>query len=125
LRHLINHLTADTAGPNLLTTLQETVTDPGRMVAFATEQHNIGDVNWRLSFYYTRLPELTHGSGMSFDKVNTLYQYLLILGVSKTHLSLLPLIFTGDNQYGIILPDLHHNNLGEIFSYTLFPLTNS
>jgi len=66
-------------------------------------------MNWCLPFYYARLPNLTHGPGMPFDKVDTLYHYPFILGMNKAHLALLTPLLTGDNQHDIILSNPHRH----------------
>jgi hypothetical protein len=94
--------------PNLSAILQKAKTDTGGMTAPIAQQHDVRHMNWCLSLNNTSLPDLSSGSGVSFNKVDTFNQQLFVLGVSKAHLTLLIPILTSDDQYRIILSNLHH-----------------
>jgi hypothetical protein len=64
-------------------------------------------MNWRLKLYYASLPNRPPCSGMPFDEVDAIDQYLLFLGMGKAHLTRFTLILTGNNQYRIVFPNLH------------------
>lgn len=91
--------------------------NPGRMITFTAQQHHIRHVNCFLTFYYTRLSNLTHRLGMPFDKVDALDQHPSILGMSRTHLAFLTLVLAGNNQHGIVLSNFHRRQYIPFQSY--------
>lgn len=95
---------ADSDHPAVLQLLK---TNTGGLVALVTQEHNIGYTEGCFQVYDASLPDGTLSPGMLFDKVDSLHDYPLFPGKGKAHLTLFPLIFTGDNQDIIIFFDFH------------------
>ena len=51
------------------------------------------------------------GFGMLLNEVDAFHDYLLFPGVGEAHLALFALVLAGDNQHGIVFPDLHLKSL--------------
>jgi hypothetical protein len=66
-------------------------------------------MDWGFTLYDAGLPNPTGCPSVSFDKVDTINQQPLILGIGKSDLALLAPILPGDNQHSIVFFNLHRH----------------